>query len=88
MNETDLDVLRIAAIEARLNASTGGPWKAMLEGRDHSSGSSCVKTISGAIDFDGATDADIEFIANARQDVPYLVAELLRFATSLEKSRR
>jgi hypothetical protein len=76
-----LDEQRIAAIAARVAATAGGPWKAMLEGRDHSSGSSCIVTASGGIDLDGATDPDVEFIAHARQDIPYLIAQLRRIAS-------
>lgn len=36
------------------------------------------------MDLSGASDYDIAFIANARQDVPYLVAELRRLAAILE----
>lgn len=75
-----LDEQRLAAIEARAAAAADGPWRAMLEGRDHSSGSSCIATATGGMDLDGASDADIEFMAAARQDVPYLVSELRRLA--------
>jgi hypothetical protein len=59
----------------------------MLEGRDHSSGSSCIQTSTGGIDLDGASDADIDFMAHARQDVPYLVSELQRLAGMLRSAR-
>jgi hypothetical protein len=84
MKDEILDERRIAAIAARADGAESGPWKAMLEGRDHSSGSSCVLTKDGGIDFDGASDADIEFIANARQDVLYLVSELRRVVDELK----
>ncbi|RST44616.1 hypothetical protein [Variovorax sp. DXTD-1] len=83
MKKELLDEQRIAAIAARTDAATSGPWKAMLEGRDHSSGSSCIVTAIGGIDLDGATDLDIEFMANARQDIPYLIAELRRVTSLL-----
>lgn len=55
----------------------------MIEGRDHTSGSSFIMTgPPGArgtdIELLGATIDDQEFIAHARQDVPRLVAELQR----------
>lgn len=78
MKKKFMDEQRIADISARTEAATSGPWKAMIEGRDHSSGSSCIVTKNGGIDFDGATDSDIEFMANARQDIPYLISELRR----------
>lgn len=80
MTKTHLDQVRISEILARLDAASAGPWMASLEGRHQVSGSSCLVTQSGAIDFAGATDGDIEFMANARQDIPYLVEELRRLA--------
>ena len=80
MDREPIDEEKLALITARASAATSGPWRAMLEGRDHSSGSSCILTAIGGIDLDGATDADVEFMANARQDVPYLISELRRLA--------
>jgi hypothetical protein len=68
----------LEAIEARCAATTPGPWKASLEGRDHSAGSSCVVTGGEPFDLSGATNQDIEFIAHAKQDLPRLVYELMR----------
>lgn len=75
-----MDSEKIAAIEVRLKKISEGPWRAMLEGRDHSSGSSCIITGAGGIDFDGASDADIDFIAAAPQDIAYLISEIRRIA--------
>ena len=82
------DDRRIAAIEARVNAAPHGPWQAMLEGRDHSSGSSCILTPTGGIDLDGASDRDIEFIANACEDIPYLIAEIRYLAGVLQPKKQ
>jgi hypothetical protein len=38
----------------------------------------------GGIDLDGATNADIDFIANARQDIPFLIGEIERLVDLLE----
>ena len=84
MKNALIDRQRLAAIEARTLAATGGPWRALLEGQSHSSGSSCIATATGAIDLDGASDADIEFMAKAREDVPFLVSELRRLAALVE----
>jgi len=86
MDRELLDEGKLALIAVRASAATSGPWRAMLEGRDHSSGSSCILTAIGGIDLDGATDADIEFMANARQDVPYLISELRRLAGILKSA--
>ncbi|EJE52514.1 hypothetical protein PMI14_02827 [Acidovorax sp. CF316] len=83
MKNALLDEPRLAAIEARAAAAADGPWRAMLEGRDHSSGSSCIATATGGMELD-ASDADIEFMAAARDDVPYLLSELRRLAGLVE----
>jgi hypothetical protein len=75
-----VDHERIAAIRRRLAAASEGPWIPYIEGRNHTSGSSFIKTASGGIELDGATDADIEFMAEARQDVAFLLDELQRLA--------
>jgi hypothetical protein len=77
-NKVVLDEKRLDAIRERLKLTTLGPWVAYIEGKNHESGSSCIGTGIGGIDLDGATDADIEFMAHARQDIPYLLAELER----------
>ena len=80
----------MAAIKARLLNATGGNWFYFLEGRDHESGSSFIMTKvekredwrnpNRGEDFEisGATHADMEFIAHARQDIPMLLAEIER----------
>jgi hypothetical protein len=83
MDEKDL-----AEIGARVEAATPGPWEAWVEGRDHTGGSSMIRTglsaeTSTDIEMTGATTEDYDFIANARQDVPALVAEIRRFQTLL-----
>lgn len=67
------DILR------RCNAAAPGPWRAWIEGRDHTAGSSIVKTADPDREFEfTGSDADFDFIAQARQDVPRLVAEIRR----------
>jgi hypothetical protein len=68
-------------IELRCSKAQSMPWKAYIEGRDHESGSSIIKTGESDqrgedIDIVGATNADFDFIAHARQDVPRLIAEI------------
>ena len=76
MNELTPEELR--SILARANAATPGPWRSFVEGRDHTSGSRFVRTNGDDIEMLGASVADQDFIANARQDVPRLVAEIAR----------
>ena len=65
-------------IEARVPQATSAPWTSFVEGRDHTSGSSFIRTPSNDIELSGATAADQDFIAHARQDVPRLLAEIAR----------
>lgn len=77
-------------IKARYEATTIAPWVASIEGRDHESGSHFIMTgipkgediwqakRGEDLEIIGATIADLDFIANARQDIPMLVAEVER----------
>jgi len=58
------------------DAATAGPWTASIEGRDHDAGSSFIATVGDDIELIGATHADYDFIASARQAVPRLLAEV------------
>lgn len=68
----------LQAIWARYNATTPGPWESWIEGRDFTSGSSVITT--GGVDLYllGASEADQDFIASAKQDVPRLLDEIER----------
>jgi hypothetical protein len=71
----------LSEIENRLNGATNGPWKAYIEGRDHESGSNFIMTGSKNqrgedIYLIGATNEDLDFIANARQDIGILLKEI------------
>ncbi len=63
-------------IEHRANQATKGPWKAYIEDRDHESGSSFIMTAGSDIELIGATEADYDFIAHVRQDIPKLLQAL------------
>jgi hypothetical protein len=65
-------------IERLCAATTPGPWKSFVEGRDHESGSSFIQTARNDIELSGATIEDQDFVASARQDVPLLIAEIRR----------
>jgi hypothetical protein len=79
MSNSPYTLEELQTILSRCELAASGPWKASLEGRDHTSGSSCIVTPSGSIDLDGVTDADIEFIAASRAEIPKLVQELAKF---------
>ena len=70
-------------IGARCAAATPGPWRSFIEGRDHLGGNDFIQTggtddRSPDIELIGATRADQDFIAEARQDIPRLLAEVRR----------
>jgi len=74
----------------RCNAATPGPWVSYIEGRDHTSGSDFIMTGTiekrgNDIELSGATQADQDFIAHARQDVLRLVAEIQRLKQLLSR---
>jgi hypothetical protein len=59
----------LVEIEQRCARATPGPWKSYVEGRDHMGGDNVITTGGEDIYLDGASVADQDFIANARQDV-------------------
>ncbi len=68
-------------IETRVKRASPGPWKSYVEGRDHTSGSSFImigppNNRGEDIELSGATTADQDFIAAARQDIPILLNEV------------
>jgi hypothetical protein len=65
-------------MEARLRDATSGPWTSYVEGREHMSGSSFIQTPTVDIELSGATVADQDFIAHAREDLPKLLIEVRR----------
>ena len=87
----------LEAIKARYEATSVAPWVSFIEGRDCESGSSFIMTgiekgenIWGknrGEDFylTGATKADLDFIAQSRQDIPRLLEEIERLKLELAK---
>jgi hypothetical protein len=74
-------------IAARCEDATSAPWESFIEGRDHLGGNDFIRTgglddNSPDIELTGASKADQDFIAHARQDVPRLVAEVRRLKRS------
>jgi hypothetical protein len=77
-NNEDLSEAELDRIEHLCNAATPGPWVSMVEGRDHESGSNFIRTAGNDIELIGASVADQDFIASARQDVLRLVRAVRR----------
>ena len=88
----ELTADEIEVIAARAEAASPGPWRASIEGRDHLSGDTVIlvgdRSTDKAWDMyvwrdagDGqrfASEADLDFIAHARQDIPLLITEVRR----------
>ncbi|MGV9265912.1 hypothetical protein ACWDRR_14780 [Kitasatospora sp. NPDC003701] len=93
----------LSAMERRAAAAAPGPWAAWLEGRHGSGDSFIQvrpeadredeiyvsRFVEGAqlADRDPRLDADLDFIAAARQDVPRLIAEVRRLRAAADRSR-
>jgi hypothetical protein len=77
----------IEKIRARCNAARPSPWTSIIEGRDQTSGSSFIMIGEGDNrnedlyligDERPVPSADYDFVAHARQDIPFLLAEIDR----------
>jgi hypothetical protein len=90
MADEEITEAELAAMKARLDAATPGPWTSLFEGRDHWGGDSFIQTATqdiylSAEDYAGGGGhfcADLDFIAHARQDMPRLIAEIERLRAS------
>jgi hypothetical protein len=95
MADTEITEAELAAMKARLAATTPPPWQASFEGRDHYSGDSVIFTggqeiYISAEDYRGGGGhfcADLDFIAHARQDIPRLIAEVERLRSLLPRAK-
>lgn len=67
-------------IEARANAATKGPWE-IIGGGEYVSGPDILVAPGEG----GVTDADAEFIAHARRDVPRLIGAVKWLADQLHE---
>ncbi len=79
---------RLEEIKQRCAFARSGPWKAYIEGRDHTSGDTFIMIggeqnrlddlyLQGGDNFAVPT-ADYDFIAHAREDIPFLLNEIER----------
>lgn len=84
---SDFELLALRELVA---GASEGPWRAMIEGRDHESGDSFIMIGSGDDrredmyvfrDSTPAAAADLDFIATARNVVPKLLDEIERLRT-------
>ena len=98
MADEELTDQELAEMQLRAEQASPAPWQSFLERRDHLSGDSFIRV--GGLDDDEpdmyvmrqtdkglppASEFDLDFIANARQDVPRLVAEVRRLRQLLDR---
>jgi hypothetical protein len=74
-------------LEALTAGASGAPWRAFVEGRDHTSGDDFIRVGEGETREEDmyvsrgmrpASAADLDFIAAARNYIPRLIAEVRR----------
>ena len=78
----------IKKIESRCNKATSGIWKSMVEGRDHTSGDSFIMTEKDDLYIHPFSQNNQDFIANAKQDIPKLIAEIRKLKIEIKKASR
>lgn len=75
---------RLEEIKQREQAATPGPWSVWTERYETSYGHQDDIIVSeDPVKF--ASDADIDFMSEARQDIPWLIAEVERLRAENEK---
>lgn len=82
----------LSSVRERCDAATPAPWISYIEGRDHTSGDTVIVRGQNGSAEDlyvmGATAADLDFIANAREDISLLLDEIERLNGILESLNR
>ncbi len=82
-SKQQLDQAELDRLRDLWERTTRGPWTSFVEGRDHTSGSSFIMTGSERdrgrdIEISGGTSEDQDFIAEAHEAIPRLLAEIGR----------
>jgi len=70
---TEEEVRALLALHA---ATTPGPWKSSIEGRDHDSGSDFIQTAEEDIELSGGSQADQDFVAAIHEAVPQMLKQI------------
>jgi len=86
MSTTEPNIMEeeLAEIKGRCERTTAGPWRFIPESKNHNVGSEFIQTAGEDIYLTGATLADHDFIAHAKQDIPRLLSEVARLRTILQ----
>jgi len=84
-SESDLTERELDLMERRSQAASPGPWISFVVGRDLEAGLNCIEVgYCALMEVLGGTEADQDFIASAREDVPRLVKEVRRLRAELK----
>lgn len=80
---------KLKEIKERLSKTEETEWIAYIEGRDFSSGSSFIminsdETRINDIEILGATDDELDFIANSKKDIKFLLQEIDKLKRNLK----
>jgi hypothetical protein len=88
---TDEDLNRIERLS---HSATPGPWYSYVAGRDPDAAGNCIELgwcnelgSFKCMTLDGASVADQDFIASARQDLPRLLLEVRALRARIESMR-
>ena len=91
MSETPVTDAELDELRRLCDRATPGPWRAMVEGRDHTSGDSFImigreddrdEDIYVSRDSGPAAPGDLDFIAAARNYMPRLLEEIRKVRSS------
>lgn len=85
-----MENLKIKEIENKLNKLNETDWKAFIEGKDFTSGSSFImvnseKQRENDIEILGANNEEIEFIANSKTYIRFLLEEIKKLQQKNKK---
>lgn len=82
--ETHLSDRDLELMHRRTEAASRGPWISYVVGRDMEAGLNCIEVgYYDVMEVLGATVADQDFIANAREDMPRLIREVRQLRAQL-----
>ena len=93
MNKDHVNDAEIAELRRLCAAATPAPWRAMVEGRDHSAGDSFImigrdddrdEDMYVTRDSGPASASDLDFIAAARNYLPRLIDEIAELRRTCE----
>ena len=94
MNEHHVSDIELDELRKLCASATPAPWRAMIEGRDHSSGDSFImigrdgdrdEDMYVSRDSGPASASDLDFIAAARNYLPRLIDEIAELRRQREQ---